>query len=145
VLESARTTYSYPVKVDYAPDPGKWYTSKTINIGKAYQDLNSKIPAQISLSWYAPIQITKGKYKFNIIHGDGVLLSNGSKITQSDIDNSTRRGQLTQENYVIDPSALKKLGMKAGDKITIHISVCSDAQEDYKQIWDIPYEVTLIN
>jgi hypothetical protein len=23
VLESARTTYSYPVKVDYAPDPGK--------------------------------------------------------------------------------------------------------------------------
>jgi hypothetical protein len=23
LLELARTTYSYPVKVDYAPDPGK--------------------------------------------------------------------------------------------------------------------------
>jgi hypothetical protein len=37
------------------------------------------------------------------------------------------------------------MAKKAGDKITIHLSVCSDLQEDYKQIWDIPYEVTLIN
>ena len=56
-----------------------------------------------------------------------------------------RRGQLSQENYIIDPTILKKIGKKAGDTITIHVSVCSDAQEQYKQIRDIPYEVILIN
>ncbi len=37
------------------------------------------------------------------------------------------------------------MGKKAGDKITIHVSVCSDAVEEYKQIRDIPYEVQVID
>lgn len=145
IIELARTTYSYPVKVDYAPNPSMGYTSKTIDVGKAYKDLNSKIPAQISLSSSSPIQIQKGRYKFNIIHGEGVVLSNGSKVTQADVDNITKRWLLAQESYSISPEALKKLWKKSWDKITIHVSVCGDDQEQYKQIRDIPYEVLLIN
>jgi hypothetical protein len=140
-----RNEYAYPVKVTFAQEPTRGYTSKTTDIGKAYKSLNSKVPSQISLSSTTPTQITKGRYKFNIILGDGVVLSNGSKVTQTDLDNTSRRGQLSQENYVIDPAVLKKMGKKAGDKITIHVSVCSDDQEQYKQIRDIPYEVILTN
>ncbi len=35
------------------------------------------------------------------------------------------------------------MGKKAGDKIIIHVSVCSDATEQYKQIRDIQQEVIL--
>ena len=109
-----------------------------------YKDLNSKVPEQISLS-ASPIPIPKGRYKFNIIYGEGVSLANGNKITNADLNNTTKRGTLTQENYVIDPSLLKSLGKKAGDEIIIHVSVCSDAFEEYKQIWDIEYRVRLVN
>lgn len=145
ILDKMRNEYAYPVKVTFAQEPTRGYTSKTTDIGKAYKSLSSKPPTQISLSSTSSIQIPKGRYKFNIIHGDGVVLSNGSKITQTDLNDIGKRGQLTQENYVIDPTILKKMGKKAGDKITIHVSVCSDDQEQYKQIRDIPYEIAVIN
>ena len=98
ILEKMRNEYAYPVKVTFALEPARGYTSKTTDIGKAYKDLQSKIPDQISLSSATPIQIQKGRYKFNIIHGEGVVLSNGSKIRQADIDDITKRGQITGEN-----------------------------------------------
>lgn len=52
---------------------------------------------------------------------------------------------MSQESYVINPALLRQKGIKAGDEISVHISVCSDAVEQYKQIWLIEYRVQVVN
>ena len=91
LIKKMREDYVKPVTVNYSIDPSKSFTSKTTDVGKAFESLNAKIPSQVSLSASSPIVIAKGRYKFNIIHGDGIIKSDGSMLTQTDINDVNKR------------------------------------------------------
>lgn len=136
--------YKKDVPVNYHIDPSQSYMSKTVDPSKAFTELIATVPTEVSLSSPDLIPITRNGYKFSIPHGDGIVKADWTPLSQDEIDNISIRWNLTQEEFFINPDELRKLGYKEWDTLTISVSVCSDSENNYEQIWDKTYDIKLL-